>query len=49
MTSDSIINKINDSDIDFYEALNLMADNQIKVKKRKSIRRRHKNIALPFY
>lgn len=35
MVLDSIITKVNDKDIDFYEALNLMVDNQIKVKKEK--------------
>ena len=48
MILDSIINKINDNDIDFHEALNLTADNQIKAKKEKAYAAGIKASHFPF-
>ena len=44
----NIINKINDSEIDFYEALNELVDNQIKVKKDKVYKAGIKVSHFPF-
>lgn len=49
MILDQIIQKINDNDLDFFEALSQLVANQIKVKKRKSLCSWNKSFPFSFH